>query len=42
MPGRFVAAKRLDYATLTNQNVFDWIDLRSYDIKVAGEAKRSA
>jgi len=33
VPGRVAATQRLDCTTLTNQNVFNWIDLRSYDIR---------
>jgi len=33
VPGRVAAAQRLGCTTLTNQSVFNWIDLRSYDIR---------
>lgn len=42
VPGRVAATQQLGRVTLTNQGVFNWLDLRSYDIRVAGESKRSA
>jgi len=42
VPGRVAAAKGLSFTMLTNQSVFNWLDLRSYDIRVAGEGKRTA
>ena len=42
VPGRLEDALRLSSTTLTYQSVFSWIDLRSYDIKVAEVSKQSA
>jgi hypothetical protein len=42
VPGRVADTHRLWCVVLTDQSVFNWLDLRSYDIRVAGESKQSA
>jgi hypothetical protein len=42
LPDWVVATGRLDPEALSNQSIFNWVDLRSYDIRVAGVSKQAA
>jgi hypothetical protein len=39
VPGWLAATLRLSGIALTNQSAFNWLDLRSYDIRVAEQMK---